>query len=43
MREPRVRLRDILDAIDAIERYAHRGRGAFDGDELVQTWILRQL
>lgn len=43
MRDPRERLRDILEAIERIERYASRGREVFEGDELVQTWILRHL
>jgi len=40
MRDPRDRLRDILDAIAKIERYAARGREAFEQDELIQTWVL---
>ena len=36
MRDPSERLRDILEAIDAIERYAARGVEAFRSDELVQ-------
>lgn len=43
MRDPRERLRDILEAIGNIERYLSRGRDAFEGDELLQTWMLRQL
>ena len=43
MRDPGERLRDILEAIDRVERYASRGRAAFEQDELVQTWILRHL
>jgi uncharacterized protein with HEPN domain len=35
MRDPQERLRDILDAIAGIERYAARGRDAFDQDELI--------
>ena len=37
MREDRGRLRDILDAAKRIERYAKRGRRAFEDDELVHT------
>ena len=40
MRNPRERLLDILYAIAAIDRYAERGRPAFDADELVRTWIV---
>jgi uncharacterized protein with HEPN domain len=39
VRLPRERLQDILDAIDAVERYAVRGRGAFDRDELIPVWM----
>ncbi|MBI4877992.1 MAG: DUF86 domain-containing protein [Acidobacteria bacterium] len=43
MRDDRVRLEDIVEAAEAIEKYAVRGRHAFDSDELVQTWIVRHL
>ncbi|OQB38989.1 MAG: hypothetical protein BWY06_01823 [Candidatus Latescibacteria bacterium ADurb.Bin168] len=43
MRDSRERLLDILDAIALIERYAARGREAFERDELVQTWIVHHL
>jgi uncharacterized protein with HEPN domain len=43
VRDPSERLRDILEAIDRVERYASRGRAAFEQDELVQIWILRHL
>ena len=43
MRDPRARLRDILEAIERIERYGRRGRAAFEQDELVQTWIVHHL
>jgi uncharacterized protein with HEPN domain len=43
MREAEERLRDILEAIGNIERYSSRGRGAFETDELIQSWFLRQL
>ncbi len=41
MRDPEERLRDILEAIANIERYAARGRQAFEGDELIQNWFVR--
>ena len=41
MRDPKERLRDILDAIANIERYAARGRQAFEKDELIQSWFVR--
>jgi uncharacterized protein with HEPN domain len=43
MRDPKERLKDILEAIAKIERYAARGREAFEQDELIQTWILYHL
>ena len=43
MRDDRERLRDMLEAIARIRRYSGRGRGAFEGDELVQTWIVHHL
>ena len=43
MRDPTERLRDILDAIANIERYAARGRQAFERDELIQNWFVRHL
>lgn len=43
MRDPKERLRDILDAIARIERYASRGREAFERDELIQVWIFHHI
>jgi uncharacterized protein with HEPN domain len=43
VRDPRERLRDILEAIVSIERYAARGRQAFESDELIQNWFVRHL
>ena len=43
MRDPKERLRDILEAIASIERYAARGRQAFESDELIQNWFVRHL
>ena len=40
MRRDEERLRDILQAIEKIERYAARGRQALESDELLQTWIV---
>ena len=37
MRDPAERLRDMLDAIAAIDRYRDRGRTSFDADELLQV------
>lgn len=43
MRNPRERLRDVIEAIANVERYAVRGRKAFEEDELIQNWIVRHL
>jgi len=43
VRNPSERLRHILDAIGNIERYAARGREAFERDELIQNWVVRHL
>ncbi len=43
MRDPKERLRDILQAIEAIERYRSRERSEFDQNEMLQVWFLRHL
>lgn len=43
MRDPGERLRDILEAIAAIERYRDRTKAAFEQDELLQVWFLHHL
>jgi uncharacterized protein with HEPN domain len=43
LRDDRERLADILEAIDRAQRYAARGRNAFDEDELIQAWMVQQL
>jgi uncharacterized protein with HEPN domain len=43
VRDPKERLRDILEGIANIERYAARGRPAFESDELIQNWFVRHL
>jgi uncharacterized protein with HEPN domain len=43
MRDAAERLRDILEAIAAISRYAMRDRKTFEEDELLQGWFLRHL
>ena len=40
MRDNRERLLDIREAIEKIEKYADRGRVAFNDDELIQTWMV---
>jgi uncharacterized protein with HEPN domain len=43
VRDPTERLRDILDAIDRIERYAAHGRDALETNELIQVWMVHHL
>lgn len=43
MRDHRERIVDMLEAIENIERYAARGREAFERDELIQTWVIHHL
>ena len=43
MRLDRERLRDILEAIEAIERYTSAGREEFDRNELVRVWCLHYI
>jgi uncharacterized protein with HEPN domain len=43
LRDPAERLRDILEAITAIERYSNCEKRAFERDELLQTWFVRNL
>ncbi len=43
MRDDRVRLGDILEAIKRVERYAKRGRKAFQSDELIQNWVIHHI
>lgn len=42
-RDDAARLRDILAAIENIEKYQTRGRDAFLLDELVQTWMVHHI
>lgn len=43
MRDDRERLRDILEAIERIERYTDKGREEFMQDELIQTWVVHHV
>jgi uncharacterized protein with HEPN domain len=43
VRSDRERLLDILEAMDEIDRYAVRGRSAFDADELIRSWMLQRV
>ena len=43
MRDDRERLRDVLEAIERIEKYAVRGREALEDEELLQAWVVHHL
>jgi uncharacterized protein with HEPN domain len=43
MRDPRERVRDILEAIAAIERHSRADKKSFEQDELLQGWFVRHL
>jgi uncharacterized protein with HEPN domain len=43
MRDPRERLKDILEAIAAIDRHARCDEKTFENDELLQGWFVRHL
>lgn len=43
MRDDRVRLEDILEAIKRVERYAKRGHKAFQTSELIQNWVIHHI
>jgi uncharacterized protein with HEPN domain len=43
VRDDRERLRDILEAIERIEKYSVRGRAALEIEDLLQTWVVHHL
>jgi uncharacterized protein with HEPN domain len=43
MRSESERLLDILEAIERIEKYAVRGKAAFNADELIQNWMVHHI
>jgi len=43
MRSERERLLDILEAIERIEKYAAKGKHAFEADELIQNWMVNHI
>ncbi|MDH7514226.1 MAG: DUF86 domain-containing protein [Clostridiales bacterium] len=43
MRDPKERLRDILEAIAAIERHAGCEKSDFEQNEMLQVWFLPHL
>ncbi len=43
MRDDTERLRDILEAIERLEKYARQGKTVFEQQELIQTWVIYHL
>lgn len=43
MRDDHERLRDISEAIERIEKYATRGREAFEQHDWIQVWVVHHL
>jgi uncharacterized protein with HEPN domain len=43
VRDNREKWRDILEAIERIEKYAVQGRKAFQENELIQNWFIQHL
>ena len=43
MRDERERLQDVQEAIARIEARTQGGRAAFEGDELLQVWVVHHL
>jgi uncharacterized protein with HEPN domain len=43
VRDDREKLRDILEAIERINRYAVQGRQNFEENELIQVWMIQHL
>ena len=43
MRDDRLRLLDMAEAIHKIEKYTSSGKQAFEHDELVQIWVVHHL
>jgi len=43
MRDDRERLRDILEAIERIERYTGVRTEAFENNELIQNWVVSHI
>jgi uncharacterized protein with HEPN domain len=43
MKDDRERILDIQEAIHRIAKYATRGKGVFENDELIQNWMIHHL
>ena len=43
MRNPEMRIEDMLEAIQRINKYAVRGKAAFVNEELIQTYVVHNL
>lgn len=43
MRDNQEKLRDMIEAIERIQKYAVQGRKSFEENELIQTWFVQNL
>lgn len=43
MRDNQEKLRDMIEAIERIHKYAVQGRKSFEDNELIQTWFVENL
>jgi uncharacterized protein with HEPN domain len=43
VRNPKVRIEDMLEAIQRINKYTVRGKAAFASEELIQTYVVHNL
>jgi Uncharacterized conserved protein len=43
MRDDRLRFLDMVTSIRMIEKYTSAGKQVFEGDELIQTWVVHHL
>lgn len=43
MRDDTERLRDILEAIERLQKYTRQGKTVFKQQELIQTWVIYHL
>ena len=43
LRSDRQRLLDVIEAVEEIEKYADRGKQAFEADDLLQTFIVHHI
>ena len=43
MRDNTERLRDMLEAIERLDKYTNQGKTVFEQKELIQTWVIYHL